>query len=143
MKAVRLCQECGAINRLPSQRLEEVSRCGKCKAELRPQDVVEVSTAQLSQFIKHSELPLVIDFWAPWCGPCKSFAPVYAQVAPSWRGRATFLKANTEAHPSLNAQFGISGIPTLVVLHNGREKARQSGAMPPGPLRAWLEKVLA
>lgn len=133
-----ICPACGAKNRVPVQRLQQGPQCGKCKTALLPASPLTLDGPRLERLLAHETLPLVVDFWAPWCGPCKMMAPVFEAAAGELQGRLRLAKLDTEAHPQAAARFGIRSIPTLIVFSGGQELARQSGALPAGPLRQWL-----
>lgn len=136
------CPECLATNRVSRRRLSEAPRCGRCHAELFQGQPVEVDEAGFARLLANTELPLVVDFWASWCGPCKMMAPVFARAAADFEPRARFVKVNTETAQTLAARYAIRSIPTLLVIQAGREVARQSGALDPRALAQWLEQSL-
>lgn len=133
-----VCPECGAVNRVPDQRLAEGPKCGRCGAAILPGRPVDLAAADFQKFISRSGLPVVVDFWAPWCGPCKMFAPVFSQVAAELNTRYRFAKVNTEAEQGLALQYGIRSIPTLAIFRDGREVTRMSGALDAANLKRWL-----
>ncbi|PSJ42435.1 thiol reductase thioredoxin [Zobellella endophytica] len=135
-----ICPACGAKNRVPAARLLQAPQCGKCRAALLPGAPLELDGPRLDRLLAHETLPLVVDFWAPWCGPCKMMAPVFATAAGELAGRLRLAKLDTEAHQAAAARFGIRSIPTLLVFSGGKELARQSGALPAGQLRQWLSQ---
>lgn len=137
-----VCPHCDATNRLPAERLADGANCGRCKLPLFAGEPVELDPARFATHAAHSDLPLVVDFWAPWCAPCRMMAPAFAAAARALEPRARLVKVNTEAHPALASQFNIRSIPTLVVLQNGRELTRQSGAMDAGSLQRWIQSAL-
>lgn len=137
------CPACGAVNRLPAAKLADGPVCGKCRAALAGGGVINAVDSNFNRFISKDSLPVVVDFWAPWCGPCRSFAPVYEAVAAAQPSRARFLKLDTQANPNVAAQFHIRSIPTLMVFHRGREVARLSGALPRPQFEQWLAQQLA
>jgi thioredoxin 2 len=136
------CTECNSINRLPDERLADGPKCGKCGAVLLPGSPVELSAGNFAQLTKKSDLPVVVDFWAPWCGPCKMMAPSFEQAAAMFATSAILAKLNTEDEPGLGGQYNVRSIPTLIVFKQGREAARQSGAMDLGNLQRFIQSHL-
>jgi thioredoxin 2 len=136
-----VCPDCGAVNRVPDERLAEQPKCGKCSAALLPGRPIDLGGAGFEKFLTRSGLPVVVDFWAPWCGPCKMFAPVFSQVAAELSTRVRFIKVNTEVEQGLAGQYGIRSIPTLAIFKNGREVTRLSGALDAASLRQWLAQA--
>ncbi|SFI64263.1 thioredoxin TrxC [Nitrosomonas sp. Nm34] len=132
-----VCPQCDAINRIPSVRLSEAPNCGKCHQPLFDGHPVELTGSNFQQHVNHNDIPLLIDFWAPWCGPCKMMAPQFIQAATQLEPNMRLAKVNTEAEQMLGAQFGIRSIPTLILFHHGRELARQSGAMGMADIVRW------
>jgi thioredoxin 2 len=132
------CPQCPAVNRVPDQRLADNPKCGKCGAPLLPGKPVDLTAANFDPFIQKSGLPVLADFWADWCGPCKMMAPVFQQVAAEMNARVRFVKVDTEAHPQVSMRLHIRGIPTLILFRNGIEAARTSGAMDAIALKHWL-----
>jgi thioredoxin 2 len=137
------CAHCTAVVRVPSERLDEQPRCPRCHHRLFEGHPLEVDGAGFERQLQRSELPLVVDFWAPWCGPCRAMAPVFAAAAQRHEPRMRFLKVNTDDVPELATRYSIRGIPTLVVFKGGKEIARQSGAMNESQLEQWLARALA
>ena len=134
-----VCPSCNADNRLSSTRLAEHPVCGKCHQPLFNGHPLELDGGNFARHLQRNDIPLLVDFWAPWCGPCKMMAPQFARAAGSLEPRFRLAKVNTEAEPELGGQFGIRSIPTLVLFRAGREIARQSGAMGAQDIIRWAE----
>ncbi len=124
------CPHCGATNRVPTARLGDDPVCGRCGQALLDGRAVELSDANFDQVVAACELPVLVDFWAPWCGPCRQMAPQFEQAAGALKGRALLVKVNSDDNPRTGARFAIRSIPTLLKLHRGAEVARVAGARP-------------
>lgn len=136
------CPHCAALNRVPEDRLGEHPVCGRCKQPLFEGKPVALTAGNFDALATRGDIPVVIDFWAPWCGPCVSFAPVFAEAASSLEPKLRLAKVDTEAQPALAQRFGIRSIPTLLVMRNGQEIARQAGALNGLQLRQFLANAL-
>jgi thioredoxin 2 len=128
------CPHCAATNRIPAARLSEDPVCGRCGQPLLDGRPMELSDANFDRVVERSDLPVVVDFWAPWCGPCRQMAPQFEQAASTLKGRALLVKVNSDENPRTASRFGIRSIPTLVRLDRGREVGRVAGARPAGQI---------
>lgn len=137
-----VCPSCKATNRIPEERKGDQPKCGKCKTDLMPSSAIEANAELFQKMISKSDLPVVVDFWAPWCGPCQMMAPVFNKVAQSLSGKAVLLKINTENEQMLAGQFGIRSIPTLKVFKGGKITADMAGALPESQLQGWIESQI-
>lgn len=134
------CLECGTTGQFPADKIGDRPKCGKCGAWLITGKVVAVTPAILAKAAKNDDVPLVVDFWAPWCGPCRMMAPQFKMAAEKLDPHVRFAKINTEAHPNASKRYNIRGIPTMAMFKRGREVARQSGAMQSPQIQAWVKK---
>ena len=132
------CAHCTATNRVPDERLGDDPVCGRCGHPLLSGEPVELSDADFDAVVGKTELPVVVDFWAAWCGPCRMMAPHFAQAARELKGRALFAKVDSDASPMLSSRFGIRSIPTLLRLRGGREDKRLSGALQAAQIVGWV-----
>lgn len=133
-----VCPHCHTVNRMPAEKLGDGAICGRCKSALFAGEVVELDEAAFDRHVQRSDIPVVVDFWAPWCGPCRMMAPQFEQAAGRLEPEFRLAKVNTEVEQQLAARHGIRSIPTLAIFRQGREIARTSGAMPADALVSWI-----
>ena len=137
-----VCPHCTAVNRIPAERLNAHPKCGKCGQQLFVGRPTELSQSSFQKHLQKNDIPLLIDFWAPWCGPCKMMGPAFSEAAMQLEPRVRLAKVNTEIEQTLGAQLNIRSIPTMVLFLNGVEKARQSGAMNSAGIIQWVNSQL-
>lgn len=137
------CSACGATNRIPIAKMEANGKCGRCGTPLRNGEPTILTPGNYAALAEKADIPLLVDFWAPWCGPCRQMVPAFSAAAALLEPAVRLAKLNTEAEQELAAKFGIRSIPTLILLHKGREIARQSGAMPTQAIVDWARKALS
>jgi thioredoxin 2 len=139
--AITKCPDCGKKNRVPAATTAGTPRCGQCHQPLPW--IVDAGDDTFAQIAEQAAVPVLVDFWAPWCGPCRMVSPALTQLATEQPGRVKLVKVNVDEAPRLQQRFGVQSIPTLMVIRNGKVIARQAGAAPVTALRSWLEKSLA
>ncbi|TLS96907.1 thioredoxin TrxC [Aliarcobacter cibarius] len=137
-----ICPHCLKVNKIPQKDGYTKANCESCKNSLLDTTPIEADENNIDHILANSDIPVIVDFWAPWCGPCKMFAPIFNQTAQKYPLKALFVKVNTEALPNLGARFQIRSIPTLVVFKSGLEKKRNSGALDPLRLTSFINEFI-
>ena len=139
---IRACEVCGRKNRTPARHLSDTGRCGACKAPLPPiKEPLEVDLEQFDEIIREARVPVLVDFWAAWCGPCRIAAPEVERTAQHMTSRAIVLKVDTERYPQLAARYQVRGIPNFAVFSGGRLVKQQAGVVPHQEMEAWLSSA--
>ena len=133
-----VCPHCGAVNRVDVSRLDDNPSCGVCKKALTPGEPIELGTRTFDSFVGKTELPVLVDFWAEWCGPCKMIGPALEELAGEFAGKLTVAKVNIDDNPVTPNNYAVRGIPTLILFKNGQPAATQVGALPKSRLKDWI-----
>ncbi len=141
---IRTCAQCGKKNRVPPKHLADTGRCGSCKADLPPvNEPIDADAGTFDEITQQASVPVLVDFWAAWCGPCKMAAPEVHRTANEMAGRAVVLKVDTDRHPDLAQRFGVQGIPNFLVMRGGQVVRQQPGYVPHTQLTNWLSEAEA
>ena len=138
-----VCPHCDATNNVPADRPAAAAKCGRCHEKLFQGEPVALDGARLRKHLANSDVPVIVDFWAAWCGPCRAMAPIFERAAASLEPNARFVKVDVDANPDIAAQYGVQGIPALFAFKGGKVAARHSGVVDASVLRGWVDRFAA